>query len=146
MKTFDRAMYAIFLLVLLADGARAQSLVPEAVEGTEISGGVVFHAALNRASELQARVDARRDEMPVAGSRVVRGFGTQLLSGYQATAKPVRVAHVGPTRNLFDGYSFVVLNVVAPLPDLGAGAVFVESAALQSPRLDLVEHLGSPAP
>ena len=146
MKTFDRAMYAIFLLVLLADGARAQSLVPETVEGTEISGGMVLHAALGRASELHTRVNAQRDEMPVSAVRNVRGFGSQLLSGYQATAKPVRVAHVGPIRNLFDGYDFVVLNVVAPLPDFGAVAVFAESAALQFPRLALVEHLGSPAP
>jgi len=146
-------MFAIFLLVLLADVAGAQSLVPELASDT---GVVALRSADLQArleSRLQSRVQSRlqsRAQSRVAdelsSGRVTRETAKELLSSYRIVAGPAWVAHVRPTRNLFDGYDFAELSDLVALPDRSAGPNIAEKAQLEPVLRNVVEHLGSPAP
>ena len=160
MKRIDRAMYAIFLLVLLADVARAQ-----AVAGGDASGGLSagtshraipgdprgeaagFTAAgaaiLSAATHLGAATQVRIS----ASSRTVH----VVLAGddgvvYRRQFKAARFAHSGSARSLFDQHDFGTLPELAEIPDSGFGSPFVRGSEPDHRPQTVFEHTGSPAP
>jgi hypothetical protein len=145
MRTFDRAMYAMFLLVLLADVARAESVSPGRVDS---SARLILSAATHdRVSlvsgtvrELQANAGEVRSTPPA------RSFGEEFISSYRTAARMYSVAPSGAMRSMFDGSSFAAIATFAALPGANIAPVFVQRLMLDAPAIPVIEHTGSPAP
>jgi hypothetical protein len=138
-------MYAMFLLVLLADVARAESLPPERVDA---SARLILSAASH------ARVSPVVDPVRVSqtnGGAVrstppVRGFGKEFFSSYRTVARRFGAVHVGPVRSIFDSSYFATVATFAPLEGVDIGSAFVQPVLIDAPAIAVIEHTGSPAP
>jgi hypothetical protein len=127
MKRIDRAMYAIFLLVLLADVARAHASVPAGSD----AGLILSAASQIQASQGGEAIRAlRRADMPVQSARLERfvskfsGWSKQLV----CVAHPVMLGAI--SFGLDGGFNS------APAPHY--------QAVILSPAFFV--HTGSPAP
>ncbi|WP_263354651.1 hypothetical protein [Acidicapsa acidisoli] len=133
MKRFDRAMYAFFLLALLADVARAN--VPAQVGG-ESAGGLILSTAG------QLRVG------PAGGTILVRRRANGPLVPIAGTKRrgltPSRWARILSERT--HSSTPVVLAAGAIAPREGSGSSFVSLCKSASPSLAIFAHSGSPAP
>jgi hypothetical protein len=154
MKTFDRAMYAIFLLVLLADVARGETLVPA---GSGASSTMILRAAAQssgksrvkpRLSPAVATVasfgsagDVTADSMPDA--RAVRA---ELFSTYRTAYRRYVLASGSSTRNLFDGSVFAIVAKLAPIAVPQTVTANALESSVSAPVRPVLEHTISPAP
>lgn len=138
MKRFDRAVYAFFLLALLADVARAN--VPAPVGGDSAGGLILRAAGQLRAGPAGAAVSVRRRSSggfaPIArsrstGARLTFSRWAKIFSGQ---ASPL------------DQSTQVMLVAVAYGPGVGAGVSFDRPFLSDSSSLAIFEHAGSPAP
>jgi hypothetical protein len=127
MKRFDRAMYAIFLLVLLADVARAHASVSAGGDA-----GLILSAAgqLQVSSGGEAILALRRSD----------GSSAQI-----AGLKCFRLSFSRWSRNLSDLSNPGVPVVAAFGLDAGSGSS-IPSFRSTSPSQAIFEHSGSPAP
>jgi len=128
-------MYAIFLLVLLADVARAHAAAPAGSDTSLI---------LSAASQFQGT--------PSDGAILV------LSRSSASTARPrTRIATLdrfalrlsGWSRDLFDfsnSSNAFTSSAVSPAADAGSGLAFLADIQSASPSQSIFEHTGSPAP
>jgi hypothetical protein len=128
MKRLDRAMYAIFLLVLLADVARAHASVPAGGDA-----GLILSAAsqLQAGSADGAILTLRRSE----------GSSSQIAT----------LAAFALTLSGWTGNSVHLSNAVMRTDALLASAADIAFASLPQfndarPLRSIFEHTGSPAP
>jgi hypothetical protein len=133
MKRFDRAMYAFFLLALLADVARAN--IPAPVGGDSAGGLILSSAGQLRVGPAGGAILVRRRSngsfAPVSG--VKRGGLTlsrwaRILSERTHASTPV------------------VLATATVVPGADSGSRFDSRFLSASPSLAIFEHSGSPAP
>jgi hypothetical protein len=133
MKRFDRAMYAFFLLALLADVARAN--VPAQVGGESAGGLILSTAGQLRVGPTGGAVQVRRRSngpfVPIAGAK-------------RCGLMPSRWARILSERT--HPSTPVVLTAAAIAPREGSGSSFVSLFLSASPSLTIFEHSGSPAP
>lgn len=137
MKRFDRATYFIFLLILMADVARAHSLAP--VEG---DAGLILSAA----SQLQGN----------SGGGAVLAFRRSNSSPLHiAGFRSYRLANSAWSKQFSDSFrqsglfwhSNVVLGSAwVSMPGANSCTSLVSSFQSASPSLAVFEHSGSPAP
>jgi hypothetical protein len=128
MKRLDRAVYAIFLLALLADVARAHSSAP--VGG---DAGLILSAA----SQLQ-----------------VNPAGDAILVLRRADGSPSQIARferfrwnlAGWSRDFSDFSSVAMLAVPGSALDDGARSFSLALSTSAPPSPAVFEHTGSPAP
>jgi hypothetical protein len=133
MKRLDRAMYAIFLLVLLADVARAHAAAPAGCDASLI---------LSAASQFQGT--------PSDGAILVLGRSST------STARPkIRIATLDRFALRLSGWSrFDFSNPsygftpsgVSPAADVGSNLAFLAAFQSASPSQSIFGHTGSPAP
>jgi hypothetical protein len=128
MKRLDRAVYAIFLLVLLADVARAHASVPAGGDA-----GLILSAA----SQLQAG----STDGAILTLRRSEGSSSQI-----ATLACFALTFPGWSSHLA-GFSHPALRTHA-LPEMDSGAGLASLPQFLSPRpfRSIFEHTGSPAP
>ena len=121
-------MYAIFLLVLLADVARAHASVPAGGDA-----GLILSAAsqLQAGSADGAILTLRRSE----------GSSSQI-----ATLACFALTLSGWSGHLHDFSSQVMRPDVAPSVGIGAGLASIPSSESAAPSQAIFEHFGSPAP
>jgi hypothetical protein len=146
MRTFDRAMYAMFLLVLLADVARAESLSPGRVD---VSAGLILSAATH--DRVNPVVGTPRESRVTDGGEFrlaspAEGLRKEFFSSYRTVARRYGAAHVGPVRSIFDGSYLIAVAAFAPLQGVDIGSAFVQPLLLDAPAIPVIEHTGSPAP
>ena len=133
MKRLDRAMYAIFLLVLLADVARAHAAAPAGSDaGLILSAASQFQGtpsdeALDRAILVLGRPSASMARVATLDRFALR------LSGWS------RFDFSNPS-NAFTPPG------VSPAADIGSGLAFLADFQSASPSQSTFEHTGSPAP
>lgn len=137
MKRLDRAMYAFFLLALLADVARAQ--VPASFGGDPLSGSIESAARQIRG---QIRVSpagevvlvsrrAERSALPVARNKAANfalAGWARILSAQSQQTTPVMLA------------------ALASGPEIGFGSALPPDLCAAAPACGVFEHTGSPAP
>jgi hypothetical protein len=128
MKRFDRAMYAMFLLVLLADVARAHASVPAGGES-----GLILSAAS------QIQVSPTGDAILVL--RGSNGASSQIM-GF----KHFRLSFSGWSRNLSDLSNPAMRSASIAEVDVGSDSRFLPAAPSAFSSLAIFEHSGSPAP
>jgi hypothetical protein len=128
MKRLDRAMYAIFLLVLLADVARAHASVPPAGDA-----GLILSAA----SQLQAG----STEGAILTLRRSEGSSTQI-----ATLACFALTFSGWSDHLHDISHAAMRSQAASPVDVGAGVAALSRSESAAPSTAIFEHTGSPAP
>lgn len=131
MKRFDRAMYAFFLLALLADVARGHASVPA---GSDAGGSAILSAAS------QLRVTPAGEATP-APRRAVGAFPSRLRSYASRISGWARALAGQP-----DSSNLVVLAVSIADPDIGASSPHIRFLQSASPAQGIFEHTGSPAP
>jgi hypothetical protein len=135
MKRLDRAMYAIFLLVLLADVARAHAAAPAGSDASLI---------LSAASQFQGT--------PSDGAILVLGRSSASTTGPRtkvATLDRFALRLSGWSKDLFDfsnPSNAFAPSGVSPAADLGSGLAFLAAFQSVSPSQSIFEHTGSPAP
>jgi len=132
MKRFDRAMYAFFLLALLADFARAN--VPVSVGGEPAGGLILSSAGQLRGGVAGGAVLARRRANGSFAANGVRR-GSSALS---------RWAKILSQRN--HPSTSVVLATASFGHGVTTGSRFDSISQSASPSLAVFEHSGSPAP
>jgi hypothetical protein len=152
MKRIDRATYLVFLLVLLADVARASASVPV---GVDTSDRMILQQVLREAHRGSQNVDVS-DGVAWDGSGDVqpgtvsetRSAGFDFLANYRSVARRYRSADSGPVRGLFSHFDQTWLAAIRfePLADADLGMAFVRPVRMDVPAVAVVEHLGSPAP
>ena len=139
MKRLDRAMYAIFLLVLLADVARAHAAAPAGSDASLI---------LSAASQFQGTPS------DVAIDRAILVMGRSSASTARPRTRVVTLDRFalrlsGWSRDLFDfsnpSNAFMPAGV-SPAADVGSGLAFLAPFQSASPSQSIFEHTGSPAP
>jgi hypothetical protein len=154
MKTFDRAMYAIFLLVLLADVARAETLVPA---GVGASSATVLRAAAQSSGKTRVKLrtspavnavasfgsDRDLETGSVADASAVRA---ELFSTYRAAYRRYVLANGGSSRNLFDGSAFALASTLAPVAAPQTVIATAQESCFDAPVRPVLEHTISPAP
>jgi hypothetical protein len=154
MKTFDRAMYAIFLLVLLADVARAETLVPA---GVGASSTMVLRAAAQSSAKtrVKPRISPAADAVASFGSAGDITTGSvsdasavraELFSTYRAAYRRYVLANGGSTRNLFDGSTFAIVDTLAPVAVPQTVTPNAPESSVSVPARPVLEHIISPAP
>ena len=152
MKRIDRATYLVFLLVLLADVARASSSVPVGIDTSERT---ILQQVLRDAHRGNQNVGVPETEAcDSAGSgqagavSEARNAGFDFLSGYRLAARRYRAVDSGSVRGLFSRFdqSWMPTVCFEPLADTDLGMAVVEQAQGYAPAITVVEHLGSPAP
>ena len=136
----------MFLLVLLADVARAESLSPGRAD---VSAHLILSAATH--DRVSPVVGAIREARAVGGGEVgsaapARGFGKEFFGSYRTVARRYGAVHVGPVRSIFDGSYFATVATFAPLQGLDIGSAFVRPLTPDAPAIPVIEHTGSPAP
>ena len=133
MKKFDRAMYAIFLLALLADVARSRVPAPG---GQDSIGGLILSAAnqLRVAPDGGAALAVRRANSSFPAIPGFRSYRSALatwarsLSGQKMGTNPI------------------ILAAMTPGTLAGFASAFVPTTEPVSPSLAIFKHTGSPAP
>ena len=128
MKRLDRAVYAIFLLVLLADVARAHASVPAGGDA-----GLILSAA----SQLQAG----STDGAILTLRRSEGSSSQI-----ATLACFALTLSGWPGHLHDFSNQVMRPDAVPSMDVGAGLVLIPPSESAAPSPAIFEHVGSPAP
>jgi hypothetical protein len=128
MKRLDRAVYAIFLLVLLADVARAHASVPAGGDA-----GLILSAA----SQLQAGS---------ADGAILTLRRSEGSSSQMATLACFALTLSGWSGHLHDFSNQVMRPDVAPSVGIGAGLASIPSSESAAPSQAIFEHFGSPAP
>jgi hypothetical protein len=128
MKRLDRAMYAIFLLVLLADVARAHASTPAGSDASLI---------LSAASQFQGTPS---DSSILALSHSGRP------SAQIATLDRFALRLSGWSRDLFDFSNPLIHSGASPTADVGAGLHCPSTFKSASPSQSIFEHTASPAP
>jgi hypothetical protein len=133
MKRLDRAMYAIFLLVLLADVARAHAAAPAGSDaGLILSAASQFQGTPSDGAILALGRSSASVTRP--GTRIVTLDRFALrLSGWS------RFDFSNPS-NAFTP------SGVSPAADIGSGLAFLAAFQSASPSQSIFEHTGSPAP
>jgi hypothetical protein len=152
MRAFDRAMVAMFLLVLLADVARAGAVGP-----ADTTGGVIRTAATQvRVSPedgsfevILARGNGRIGAIRFASQD--RVLANEFLSTYRAalrrsTLAKSRLTSAGPMRSLFDELCVESGSTVASLGGEDASSPFDSRMTAELIAQPVMEHTGSPAP
>ena len=133
MKRFDRAMYAFFLLALLADVARAQVCLPV---GGDSGSGLI----LNAASQLRVGPGSEAPLLPRRANRSYPSI-TRLKSAGLSLSGWARVLSA-QSNSVNPG----MLPATAFDPDTGSGSLFAGPSQSASPSQTIFEHTGSPAP
>jgi hypothetical protein len=128
MKRLDRAVYAIFLLVLLADVARAHASAP-----TGSDAGLILSAA----SQLQA---GSADGAILALRRPERS--SSQIASFESFAQRFS----GWSRNLSDVSNPVMGSGVASANSARAGLACLAQFQSAHPFQSILEHSGRPAP
>ena len=139
MKRLDRAMYAIFLLVLLADVARAHAAAPAGPDASLI---------LSAASQFQGTP---------SGGTIDRAILVLGRSSASTTRPGIRIATLdrfalrlsGWSKDLFDfsnSSNAFRPSGVSPATNVGSGLAFLADLQSASPSQSIFEHTGSPAP
>ena len=135
MKRLDRAMYAIFLLVLLADVARAHAAAPAGSDASLI---------LSAASQFQGTPsDGTLDRAILVLGR--SGASTTRV----ATLDRFALRLSGWSRDLFDfsnPSNAFTASGASPAADIGSGLAFLADPQSVSPSQSIFEHTGSQAP
>jgi hypothetical protein len=136
MKRFDRAMYALFLLALLADFARSQ--VPVSVGG-DAAGGLILSAAqeLKVGPGEVANLVLRRanGSLPASSKLKSRNWTMVCLSS----------ALSGQLDKL--GHPSLAILAAPSLADFdGPGSAQLDSLEILPPTRTVFAHTGSPAP
>jgi len=145
MKRFDRAMYAIFLLALLADVS--WSSVPAAAAG-DSSGGLMLSAAGQlRPGQVgganPVRVRRRSNSLSGLSASSVRSSSYRLtLSRW---AKNI-LDRTSLDRSGLDRSNFVMLAAPLFAPDTNAGSAFIHIFLSAPSSPSIFEHSGCPAP
>jgi hypothetical protein len=152
MKRIDRATYLVFLLVLLADVARASASVPI---GIDTSDQTILQQVLREAhrggQNLGTPETATVENSGNAQSGAVseaRNGGFDFLANYRSAARRYRSFDSGPVRGLFShiDQTWLAAARFEPLADADLGITSVRLVQIQAPAISVVEHLGSPAP
>lgn len=134
----------MFLLVLLADVACAQSPVPVGLDAT---GGLILSAAAPaRVIPAMGTVRASQKIVQLRPVPTSRSFGSEFFGGFRASSRTSRPVCVGTVRNIFDGSSFGMLVSFAALPGADTETAFLSALRLDAPAIPVIEHTGSPAP
>jgi hypothetical protein len=129
MKRFDRAMYAFFLLALLADVARAHASVPIGMDATD---GLILTAG----SRLGSAGGAILPGKPVL--RRTDGISSKIDRG-----TIFRLLFAGWSRNL----SHISNSATQSAPALiSSGFAVASPSPFRPPAQGTYEHTGSPAP
>ena len=139
MKRFDRAMYAIFLLALLADVARSHA--PIAVGGDPTSGMILSAATQLGVAQADGAQFVRRRTASVSPA-VARLRSSGLIVSKWAGVLSLHFDR-SPRSNLSDS---VLLASVASGPGAGASNRVIAAFQPAPPSLAIFEHSGSPAP
>jgi hypothetical protein len=154
MKTFDRAMYAIFLLVLLPDVARAETLVPA---GAGASSTLILRAAAQSSGKMRVKPRISLTAVPAASYESagdvalpsvsdVRAVRAELFSTYRAAYRRYVLANGSSTRNLFDGSTFAMVATLAPVAAPQTVIATAQESCFDAPVRPVLEHTLSPAP
>jgi hypothetical protein len=138
-------MYAMFLLVLLADVARAENVSPGRVD---TSARLILSATSH--DRVSPVVGVVRESQAIAGevraTPPARSFSEEFVSSYISVARKFSAAHTGPMRSIFNGSDFAAVSTFAPLSGADVASVFVRPLKLDAPAIPVIEHTGSPAP
>jgi hypothetical protein len=137
MKRLDRAMYAFFLLALLADVARAQ--VPASFGGDPLSGSI----------ESAARQIRGQIRVSPAGEVVLVSRRADRLVLPVARNKAANFALAGWARILSaqsQQTTPVMLAALSSGPEIGFGWALAPDLRAAAPVRSVFEHTGSPAP
>lgn len=121
-------MFAIFLLALLADVARAHASVPAGGDA-----GLI----LNAASQLQ---------VSPTGDAILVLQRADRSSSHLAALDCFRFRIAGWSRDFSDFSSLAMLAVPGSPPDDTGGSPFALIPAFAAPSVAVFEHTGSPAP
>ena len=137
MKRLDRAMYAFFLLALLADVARAQ--VPASFGGDSASGSI----------ESAARQIRGQIRVSPAGEVVLVSRRADRLVLPVARNKAANFALAGWARILSaqsQQTTPVMLAALSSGPEIGFGWALPPDVCAAAPACGVFEHTGIPAP
>ncbi len=132
-------MCAIFLLILVADVARAQALAPMVGDA---SGGLMLSAATHALASQGDDLE-RGGGKPSFTGQYKRGFGSMFL-GLRAPGLEQGSKGGWPSRSILN--SLAVMATAAPETNSGLEQVslpWLETGLLRQP---VSKHLGSPAP
>ena len=143
MKRLDRAMYAFFLLALLADVARAQ--VPASFGGDPLSGSIESAARQIRG---QIRVSPAGEVVLVSRRAAGSGRSARLVLPV-ARNKAANFALAGWARILsaqVQQTTPVMLAALSSGPEIGFGWALPPGLCATAPACGVFEHTGSPAP
>jgi hypothetical protein len=141
MKRLDRAMYAFFLLALLADVARAQ--VPASVGG-DAAFGSIESAARQVRGQIRAQIRVSPDGEVVLVSR-----RAERLALTVARNKAANFALTGWARILAAHSQHTTPVMLAALSlglEPGSGWAFPPDLRVAASACGVFEHTGSPAP
>jgi len=145
MKRLDRAMFAIFLLALLADVAWSQ--VP-AVVGGDSAGGLILSAArqLQDGSGWEKGVDLRRPHRVFAPRPGFRSYRRMSSLWAHVLSGNAWKLNAGDSMGRPDGSVAVLLADSGLLGSPGIGSHFASDLPTDAPSIGVFEHSGSPAP
>jgi hypothetical protein len=152
MKRIDRATYLVFLLVLLADVARASASVPV---GVDTSDRMILQQVLREAHRGSQNLGTPEAEAAETSGNAqsgavseARNAGFDFLSSCRLAARRNRSMASGPVRGLFTQFDQTWLAAIRfePLADADLGMASVRPVRMDVPAVAVVEHLGSPAP
>jgi hypothetical protein len=143
-------MVGLFLLVLLADVARAGTLA-----SADASRGLIRSAATQvRVSPEDGSFEViltRGKRRPIRFASQNRDLAEELLSNYrsallQSCGSQAGVSQVGAMRGLFERLCSESGSTLAGLNFGGSGFAFDQRLTAELPSLLVIEHVGSPAP
>jgi len=139
MKRLDRAMYAIFLLVLLADVARAHAAAPAGSD----AGLILSAASQFQGTPSDGTLDRAILVLGRSSASTTRP-GTKI-----ATLDRFALRLSGWSKDLFDfsnpSNAFAPPGI-SPAADVGTRLAFLADLQSASPSQSIFEHTGSPAP
>ena len=139
-------MYALFLLVVLADVAHTQVLTPAELDTT--NGLILVTASHLRFSPTEAGV--RLPRIPKSGPvEFTSSEGSARKSWFStchAAFKRTQQTTVGTTRGIFDQAIFPINSAYAQLALVDSGLATAPQLAIAPPARIVPTHLGSPAP
>jgi hypothetical protein len=135
MRRFDRAMFAMFLLVLLADGSRSYALAPAAAQ----PGGLILSVA--------SQFSASAGGVAVLAVRRADGSLAPIARWNRSSGSFTQWSRVLAARSGSGSVSNLLMLPVPALPSWtgrSAPSTILPQPAI--PALAVFEHSGSPAP
>ncbi len=135
----------MFLLVLLADVARAGVAEP-----AQASGGFIRSVATRvrpddgRVDVILARGNGRHGGIRLSSQD--RALANEIVSNYRAALRLSRASQAGPLRSLFDELCVESGSTVATLRGVDASSPFDPRLTAETPARPVTEHSGNPAP